>query len=362
MRGGSRPWITIVSSSRHFSYRELAPPSILGSARLGMSMKNSEWLREVSKLTGVPYYEQHRIFGDKSGALIGISDGYVVAIGLGKVDGRNAGVKILLRYSKAPDPVQVKQALDPVKGKFKLTTEETTATLLRTYSFTKPDAADIAENLRELLTALKTAASPISGKCEECGKAEQQLTLLNRVPTYYCSSCQVQLTQKLDAEAVAYENLETNLPLGLLYGLAAAVLGSIAWGGVAYLLRRIFLWGAIGIGLLTGKAVVKGTGKVTWTARIMIGLLTAASVAFGDALFYALLVMKENQLAFVPALKLVLMNFWKLESDSDGGLASIFFGLIGAGIAVYGTRKPAFKARFVALGTPATTLSSVAAK
>lgn len=326
-------------------------------------MKNQEWLREVSKLTGLPYYEQHRIFGDKSGALIGISDGYIVAIGLGKVDGRNAAVKMLLRYAKAPNPLQIQQTLEPVKGKFKVSTDESTATLVRTYSFGKPDAADVAERLRDLLTALKTCASPINGKCEECGKTEPQMILLNDLPTHYCSSCQVQLTQKLDAAAVAYENLETNLPLGLLYGAVAAVLGSIAWGGVAYLLHRIFLWGAIGIGLLVGKAVVKGSGKVTWTARIMIGVLTAASVAFGDAIFYALTAMKEVQIPFMHALKLVLLNFWKLETDTDtNGFVSILFGLIGAGITVYGTRKPAFKARFVALGTPASTLSSVAAK
>ncbi len=327
-------------------------------------MKNTEWLCQVSQLTNLPYYQEHKIFGDKSGALIGIIDGYVVAIGLGKLDGRHAAVKMLLRYAKAQDAGQVKQALDAVKGKFKLgTTDETTATLARTYSFGKPDAADVAERLQQLLAALKACcASPINGKCEECGKAEPQLILLNDVPTHYCSSCQVQLTQKLDAAAVAYENLETNLPLGLLYGIAAALLGSIAWGGVTYLLHRIFLWGAIIIGLFVGKAVVKGTGKVTWTARIMIGLLTAASVAFGDAIFYALMVMKESQIAFGPALKLVLLNFWKLATDADGGIASILFGLIGAGITIYGTRKPAFKPRFVALGTPASTLSTAAAK
>jgi hypothetical protein len=326
-------------------------------------MKNNEWLGQLSKLTNLPYYQEHRIFGDKSGALIGITDGYVVAVGLGKY-GNNAAVKMTLRYAKSQNCEQITQALDPAKGKFKhLTADETTATLVRTYSFAKPDAADVAEKLRELLTGLKTCASPINSKCEECGKSEQQLMLLNDLPTYYCSSCQVQLTQKLDAAAVAYENLETNLPLGMLYGLVAALLGSIAWGGVAFLLHRIFLWGAIGIGLLVGKAVVKGTGKVTWTARIMIGLLTAASVAFGDAIFYALTAMKEVQIPFMHALKLVLLNFWKLETDSDtSGIASILFGLIGAGVVVYGTRKPAFKARFVALGTPAATLSSAATK
>jgi hypothetical protein len=170
------------------------------------------------------------------------------------------------------------------------------------------------------------------------------------------------LNQKLDAAAVAYENLETNLPLGLLYGVGAALLGSVAWGALAYLLQRIFLWGAIIIGLFVGKVVVKGTGKVTWTVRIMIGLLTAASVAFGDSIFYALTVVKESQVAFLAALKFVLVNFWKLETDADGGIVSILFALIGAVIVMYSTRKPAFKARFVVLGTPGTTLSSAATK
>lgn len=323
-------------------------------------MRNAEWLRQLSNLTGLLYYPQHRIFGDKSGALIGITDGYIVALGLGKGNGGHAAVKALLRYAKTQDATHVTQALTPAAGKFKLTTDETTAALVQTYSLGKPEASDVAERMRDLLAALKTSASPIDGKCEECGKAEPQILLRNGVPTRYCSGCQVQLTQKLDAAAIAYENLETNLPLGLLYGAGAALLGSVAWGGVAYLAHRVFLWGAILIGLFVGKAVVKGTGKVTWASRIMIGAMTVASVTFGDSIFYALIVMKENQLAFVPALKVVLLNFWKLESGSDGGFISALFGLIGAGVVMYGTRKPAFKARFVALGIPATTLKSAA--
>ena len=323
-------------------------------------MKNTEWLSQLSKLTNLPYYQECRIFGDKSGALIGTSDGYIVGIGLGKAPGGHAAVKILLRYAKTQDSQQIKQALDPVKGKFKLVTDQTTASLVRTYSFAKPDAASVAEQWRQLLAALKTSAVALNNKCEECGRAETEMALLNDLPAYYCSSCQVQLKQKLDAAAIEYENLETNLPLGLLYGIGAALLGSIAWGGVAYLLHRIFLWGAIIIGLFVAKAVVKGVGKVTSSAKIIIGLLTAISVAFGDAIFYALIVMNQSQVAFIPALKVVLATFWKLETDTDGGLVSILFALIGAGIVMYQTRKPAFKARFVSLGTPATTLSSVA--
>jgi len=232
-------------------------------------MNNKEWLCQLSSLTGLPYYEERKVFGDKNGALIGIRDGYIVAAGLGKAEGGHAGVKMLLRYAKTQDPTRIKQALDPAKGKFKqVTTDASTATLVQTYSFGKPDAASVAEPLPGLLAALKTCAVPIGGKCEECGRDEPQMVLLNDVPTRYCSSCQVQLKQKLDAAAIEYENLETNLPLGLLYGVVAALLGSIAWGGVAYLLHRIFLWGAILIGLFVAKALVTGIGKVTWTARV----------------------------------------------------------------------------------------------
>ena len=326
-------------------------------------MNNQEWLSQVSSLTGLAYYQEHKIFGDKSGALIGVKDGYILAVGLGKAEGGHAAVKMLLRYGKGQDPTLIKQALDPAKGKFKqVPGDATTATLVRTYSFGKPEAASIAEDLQNLLSALKTSAPPINEKCEECGRTEPQIVLMNDVPVRYCSSCQVQLNQKLDAAAVEYEKLETNVPLGLLYGSGAALIGSLAWGGVAYLLHRIFLWGAIIIGVFIGKAVEKGIGKVTWTARGMIGVLTIASVAFGDAIFYALTVMSQDQVAFMVALKFVLANFVKFETGADGGFLSMIFGLIGAGIVVYSTRKPAFKAQFVPLGTPAVSLGGIGPK
>ena len=94
-------------------------------------MNSKEWLGQLSSLTRLPYYEEHRIFGDKSGSLVGVRDGFIVALGVGKAQG-HAAVKLSLRYAKAPDPTQIKQALDPAKGKFKqVTTDETTASLVR---------------------------------------------------------------------------------------------------------------------------------------------------------------------------------------------------------------------------------------
>src|SRR5215469_12986306 len=108
-------------------------------------------------------------------------------MGLGKAPGGHAAVKMLLRYAKTQDPLQIKQALDPATGKFKLVTDQTTAALVRTYSFSKPDAATVADQSRELLAALKTSAVAINRKCEECGKADTEMVLLNDLPAYYCS-------------------------------------------------------------------------------------------------------------------------------------------------------------------------------
>jgi len=320
-------------------------------------MKTKEWLCQLSKRTGLPYYEEHKLFGGKAGALIGTSEGYIVALGVGKA-GRRKAVKVLLRYANTQDPSHVKLALDPARGKFKPVTGGTTAALTRTYSFSRPDPSDVADQLRNLLAALKTSASPINGKCEKCGKAEPDLILLNDVPTHYCSACQAQFAQNLDAAATAYENLESNLPRGLACGIGAALAGGLAWGGFTYLSHQVSLWGTFIIGVFVSIAVVKGSGKVTWTSRVMIGLLTIASVVLGDSVFYALTIAKESQIPFGVAMKFVAGNFLKIETNASGGIVSMLFALIAAGTVMYATREPAFKAQFVTLGTPATALSS----
>lgn len=327
-------------------------------------MNNQEWLEQLSVLTALPYYPQHKVFGDKSGALIGTRDGFVIAVGPGKTEKGHAAIHLSLRYSENADPKALAENLKSVKGKFDAPKSDSSTTILvRTYSLGKPAPQNIAEDVNNIIAKLKTCAMPLSGKCEKCQKSGTDLVLMNNFPVAYCQSCQSQLGQQVDAAAHAYENLETNLPLGILYGVAAALIGSLAWGGVAYAINRIFLWGAIIIGVFIGKAVVMGMGKVNWTGRILIGALTAASVAFGDALFYTFVLMKQEQATFMLALKAVLSNFWKVEQSSDGGVVSILFGLIGAGVVMYSTRKPEFKAQFVPLGAPATTMAAaVAAK
>jgi len=129
-------------------------------------------------------------------------------------------------------------------------------------------------------------------------------------------------------------------------------LGGLAWGLVAYGLNYIFLYGAILIGYLVAAAVLRGTGKVTRFGQIIIPVLTIASVLFGDAIFYTLIIMKQEHVAFSgKLLNAVVLHLWEIEIQ-DSGVLSLLFGLVGAGYALYSARKPKFQAVFQPLGAP----------
>jgi hypothetical protein len=175
---------------------------------------------------------------------------------------------------------------------------------------------------------------------------------MNGTPVYICAGCQEKVHHELDQAAINYDAIVPNYPNGLLLGIGAALLGGVAWGLVAYGIHRIFLYGAILIGYLVSIAVIKGTQKVTRFGQLIIPVLTVASVLFGDAIFYALEVMKSEGIPFSgKLLKAIVVNLWEIEQESSG-ILSLVFALVGAGYALYAARKPQFKAAFQPLGAP----------
>jgi uncharacterized membrane protein YeaQ/YmgE (transglycosylase-associated protein family) len=87
--------------------------------------------------------------------------------------------------------------------------------------------------------------------------------------------------------------------------------------------------------------------------RILVALLTVASVLFGDVIFYALVASKVTGQPISAGLILeIINNFWEIESESQGGIASILFALIGAGVYLYSVRKPKFTVQYEPLGAP----------
>jgi hypothetical protein len=79
---------------------------------------------------------------------------------------------------------------------------------------------------------------------------------------------------------------------------------------------------------------------------------TVASVLFGDAIFYTLMVMKHQHVPFSgKLLNVVVVHLWQIESQGSGVL-SLVLALIGAGYALCSARKPKVQAVFQPLGAP----------
>lgn len=319
-------------------------------------MNEKDYLQQIASLTGLQYFPNQGPWGRKSGSVIGFRDGYVTAIGFNR-SGNAANVVILIRFKSVSDPVALKASLAdspalPKKKSGKLA--DTGPHFVRwewKYSFAKPNAEQVAKLADGLREALKTLATGFDGHCENCGSAStSSLTLMNGLPSYICPSCQQKIQQELDQAAMNYQAIEPNYPNGLALGVGAALVGAIAWGGVAYAINYIFLYGAILIGYLVAAAVIKGTRKVTRFGQVVIPILTVASVLSGDAIFYTLAVMRSQKIPFSMALfQDVLANMWKIELNGNGVL-TLIFALVGAGYALYAARKPKFKASFEPLG------------
>jgi hypothetical protein len=323
------------------------------------SVNETEYLSQVASLAGLRQYAKQGPWGRKSGSAMGARDGYVTAIGFDRT--RNeAKLTILVRFKKVENPETIKATLaqsgalsEKKRGKLAAAGSDSLRWDWK-YSFAKPKAEDVAGLANSLVEAIKPIAPGFDGKCEKCRSASTpDLTLLNGVPMYICSSCQQQTHLELDQAAMNYEAITPNYPNGIALGIGAALLGGIAWGLVAYGLHRVFLWGAILIGFAIAWGAVKGTKKVTLFVQVMIPILTIASVILGDAIFYLLTVMKDENLPFTQKLFLaVVAHLWELEKESQGGLFSVGFALVGALVALYQARKPKFKAVFEPLGTP----------
>jgi hypothetical protein len=323
-------------------------------------MNENDYLRQIASLTGLPYFPSQGPWGRKSGSVIGSQDGYITAIGFNR-SGNAANVVILIRFKGVSDPVSLKASLSESSALPKKSPGKLAATgdhFVRwewKYSFTKPNAEKVAKLAGALRESLETLATPFDGRCEQCASSStSSITLMNGLPSYICAGCQQKVQQDLNQAAMNYEAIEPNYPNGLALGIGAALLGGIAWGGVAYAINYIFLYGAILIGYLVSAAVIKGTRKVTRFGQVLIPFLTVASVLFGDALFFTLSVMRSQKVPFsMQLLQAILGNMWEIEMKGSGVL-TLIFALVGAGYALYAARKPKFKASFEPLGAPST--------
>jgi hypothetical protein len=321
-------------------------------------MNDKEYLRQVASLTGLQHYAGQGPWGKSSGAVMGTRDGYVTAIGFERSQ-NSSKLIILTRFKSFNQPDLLKSALkdDTNEGLKKHGTLGAVGSdFVRwewKYTLSKPKPEEVAQLVNSLRDAIKPVTPGFDGRCEQCqSSSTPDLTLMNGLPSYVCPGCQERVRHNMDEAAIKYDAIEPNYPNGVALGAGAAIVGGIAWGGIAYAIHFIFLYGAILIGYLVARGVIFGTRKTTVFGQVLIPILTVASVLFGDAIYYTLSVMKIQKIPFSgDLLKVIIANLWELESKGSG-ILTLIFALVGAGYALFAARKPKFKATFEPLGAP----------
>ncbi len=213
----------------------------------------------------------------------------------------------------------------------------------------KPEAA--AGVLRALVDIVKASAAPVGDDCEVCGSTRTgELGTINRALVSVCAGCRERMGEEDRRAIEAYESRASNPLLGTAAGLGAAAGGALLWGGVAYSLHRIFLYGGILIGIGIAWAVNKGMGKVNLYGRVLSVALTIASVLAGDFFFMWLSAADElKEPATLDLAQRLLPHFFAIEFADSSGYLSVLFGVLGAVYILFVNRPPVAKRVFVPL-------------
>ncbi len=220
------------------------------------------------------------------------------------------------------------------------------------YSLFAPKPEAVAAVIRVLAGFAERAAKPVAEQCEGCGRETREgLWMADGVPVRVCSPCRASQDEQARRAQEAYQALASNPLAGLLFGLATGAVLAVAWGGLAYLIHRIFLWGAIGIGVALAWAINRGMEKVNHFGRVLTVLLTLGTVLAGDYLFILFSAAREVEGGMSLRLaSAVVSHFYEADFQNGSGFVSLIFALVGAGYILYVNRPPRFRVTYEPLG------------
>jgi hypothetical protein len=325
-----------------------------------MTIYPNPYYEELANRIGIYKFTKNGPFASKQGTLIGEKQGYIISVGTHTSD-RKGGIGILIHFKKNENfemiraavqfspallsALKIKELSDKYRKEFQI--GEDSFFWAWPYVFKKPSIDLIAEMVESFLAAIRQTAAGFQGRCELCEtNSVSGITLFNRAPVYYCEGCQQKVKEELGIAESAYEEQPSNVLLGTLYGAAGAIAGGVAWGYITFYSNHIYAAAAIGIGFLVAWLTRKGIGKVTVQSRILVGVLTLASVFLGDFLYVVLSVMKENNAPFSSDLFFDLFShIVEIEFRGDN-IPTLLFALLGAYYATRILSKPNFKAQF----------------
>lgn len=211
------------------------------------------------------------------------------------------------------------------------------------FSWSRPNAAKIRDWVERLVQTVSRWTAPFQGRCESCNSAQvDRFVLFEGVPVLMCSACRDRLSMEGHMAQQRYDEEEANYTLGIAYGVMAAIVGGAIWALIAAWTGRIFAALAIGIGFIVALGYKLGAKKVDRIGQIFGAVLTLASVVLGMIFFYAYQVMAyKPELGF--RLDAGVWVFLKVLEESPADIIlPLFFGAIGAFVAVSALAKPRF--------------------
>ncbi len=285
----------------------------------------------------------------------GVRDGYLVELACGRNGNSDCIVEIIRHGDPARDPA-VREAIGrsaevAAKGvKAKRVKVEDGLVVHRhpVMFFRQPGAEAVTGEVEALLRAVQTASPPAPARCRLCGsEGGAEPVLLNDVVDLVCPACAERLGHEVRQAIERYDAAPTNLPLAVLAAAVLAVVGAVAWAGIAIATNRVVWLVAIGAGILIGWGTARAAGKGGPLIQGTAALFTVASVLLGELLLVAYHVQEQAQRtgqqvswpAFAAAAPAVL---WQLSGET---LFALGGGLIGAWYATRRAAHPTIEAR-----------------
>lgn len=292
---------------------------------------------EYLPVSSRPFMLQHR--------LVGYVENFLITIGVGsKQVGDNSVpvIYLLLRHSSL-DEEKIKGIKNDREILESLKKENIRADWLEVHSsFTilsvSPGLKKIgdfvlAERLLSVMPIFSKYLKPsMADKCEgvECKSpyySDLKLIFLNGIPEAMCQDCIENVDHVGQKAQEEYKNLPNNLAKGVLYGLAAALLGAIGWALVIIFLDRIGAIFAVLIFFLVVKAMDYAKTKRTIISLLLAGLFSMMGSILGSYLGIIGILIKDKG----EVLSLDLLTWLARRMIEDPKLINetILFSLIG---------------------------------
>lgn len=292
---------------------------------------------EYLPISSRPFMLQHR--------LVGYAENFLVMLGVGsrQVGENSVPVIYLLFRHSSLDEEKIKEIKNSKEILETLKTANIRADWFEIHSnYTLLSASPglkkvgdfvLAERLLSVIPIFSKYLKPsIADRCEgtECKSPyynNLKLVFFNGIPIAMCQDCINNVDNIGKKAQEEYKKSPSNLAKGILYGLAAALLGAIAWALVIIFMDRIGAIFAVLILLLVVKAMDYAKTKRTIISLLLAGLFSLMGSILGSYLGIIGILIKDKG----EVLSLDLLTWLARRMIEDPKLINetILFSLIG---------------------------------